>query len=111
MKVRHLAETLPNGYKPFTTFFEDLDIANQFGKEGVRDTYNRVCEAWLGSYKYFTEFVLCLNLQCWDRYETYGEKDELARLYSDLYYLAKDLLYDHYEQDEEAIEYIFNVLE
>jgi len=109
--ARMLKETLPGGYKPFTTFFTDLDIANGFGVESVKDTYKRVTEQWLDDYKYYTEFVMCLNLHLWDRYQNHGKDDPLARLYNDLFFEAKEKLWNRWENDDEASEYIFNTLD
>lgn len=35
-----------NGYEPKTTFWTDFSIADMFGAEGIKDTYNRAKEDW-----------------------------------------------------------------
>ena len=34
------------GYEPKTTFWSDFSIADMFGVEGVKDTYNRAKDEW-----------------------------------------------------------------
>lgn len=33
-----------SGYQPKTTFWQDFEIANAFGKKAVEDTFNRAFE-------------------------------------------------------------------
>jgi hypothetical protein len=73
------------GYRPFTTFYEDFSIAEAFGSDAVKETYNRVFEEWKSDYKYLTELVMVLN---WKIYEHYQKNDTLARLYNDLWQKA-----------------------
>ena len=73
---------LDRGYKTFTTFYGDLTIAEAYGAEGVRDTYRRVVQEWRNNYKYYTEFVLCLNGKIWEHYKT---NEPLARVYDELW--------------------------
>lgn len=70
------------GYKPKTTFYMDFSIADKFGAEAVKDTYNRAFESWKDDYEYLTELVLALNWKIW---EHYGHNDELATLYNKLW--------------------------
>lgn len=35
-----------NGYKPFTTFWQDFSIADRFGASAVQDTFNRAFAEW-----------------------------------------------------------------
>lgn len=99
------------GYKKLTTFYGDLTIAEQYGPDAVKETYNKVCKEWIGNYKYFTEFVMCLNHKAWAHCDE--GNTELSRLYSDLYYDAEDLFYDYYDgnspENEEARNYHFDI--
>ena len=47
-----------NGYEPKTTFWTDFSIADMFGAEGVKDTYNRAKEDWQDSIEYMTELAI-----------------------------------------------------
>ena len=74
------------GYKPKTTFFEDFSIADNFGIEAVKDTYERAIEtAKFMGYEYLTEFVMALNWKIWQHYET---NEPLARVYNELWMKA-----------------------
>ena len=92
-----------NGYKTITSFFGDLTIAEAFGPNAVQDTYNRVIKEWAGNYKYFTEFVLCLNHKIWQHYET---NEPLAALYNKLWREADGIAA---KWEGEAAEHYFNV--
>ena len=54
-----------NGYEPKTTFWSDFSIADMFGTEGVKDTYNRAKEDWQDSIEYMTELAMVLNHKSW----------------------------------------------
>ena len=59
-----------NGYKRLTSFSSDLTIAELMeGEKGVKETFNRVVKDWKGFVKYFTEFVMALNIKGWEHYE------------------------------------------
>ena len=55
--------TLENGYETFTTFWSDFSIADKFGPDAVKDTFDRAFNEWKHDYKYLTELTLILNLK------------------------------------------------
>ena len=65
-----------------TTFWMDFSIADAFGIEAIKDTYNRSFKSWRTNYKYLTELVGCLNHKIWQWYE---KNEEIARVYNDLW--------------------------
>ena len=71
------------GYKPITTFYMDFTIADFFGLDAVRDTFNRAFNEWKTNYKYITELAMVLNWKIWrwndERYEFAVLYDELWR--------------------------------
>ena len=92
-----------SGYEKFTTFASDLAIAEcceEREQGAIRDTYNRAKNEWLSNVKYFTELVMALNIACWRWYEWEGETSEYGKLYSDLYYEARDLAMNTYEGED-----------
>lgn len=107
-----------NGYKCFTTFYSDLTLAECVeGKKGVEDTIKNVIKSWLDDYKYFTEFIMAINMKSWEmeyRQENnmpapYGENaEELCKFYGEQYYVLKYKFYEHYEGNKEAYDYFFN---
>lgn len=70
------------GYRPFTTFYEDFSIAEEFGEDAIRETYDRAFKEWKNDYKYITEFVMILN---WKIFEHYEKNDNFAKLYDELW--------------------------
>lgn len=70
------------GYKPITTFYMDFSIADKFGLDAIKDTYNRAFCGWKTNYMYITELAMVLNWKCWRWYEV---NNELSKLYTDLY--------------------------
>ena len=93
-----------NGYECFTTFYGDLTIAEQYGPDGVRETYDRVNKEWRGNYKYYTEFVLALNHKIWEHYKT---NEPLARVYNELWDDACAWVDENFTG--EAAEWFYNV--
>lgn len=74
-----------NGYETKTTFWEDFSIADVFGIDAVKDTYNRAFKGWKDNYEYLTELVMVLNWKIWQHYE---KNEPLARVYNDLWQQA-----------------------
>ena len=94
-----------NGYKTFTTFWNDFTIADAFGIDAIKDTFNRAFKEWKNNYKYLTELVMILNWKIWEHYE----KDN--RVYSKLYdalWMAADAYATENLKGDEA-DYFFRV--
>ena len=90
------------GYKPISTFYEDLSIADRFGVAAIKDTYDRVVESWLSDCKMFTEFVMALNWKIWEHYES---NEVVARVYNDLWEKADILAQETFKGEELAYYY------
>ena len=84
-------------YETKTTFFEDFSIAEAFGIDAVKDTYNRAFAEWKTNYVYLTELVMVLNWKIWQHYET---NEPLARVYNDLWMKADEYAVNHLNGDE-----------
>ena len=93
-----------NGYETKTTFWEDFSIADVFGANAVKDTYNRAFKGWKDNYIYLTELVMVLNWKIWQHYE---KNEPLARVYNELWEQADEYACENLK-DEEA-EYFFRV--
>ena len=85
------------GYKPKTTFYEDFGIAEMFGIDAVKDTYQRSFEAWKSDVEYLTELVMVLNWKIWEHYES---NEELARVYDSLWREADGWCMDNLKGDD-----------
>lgn len=86
-----------NGYETFTTFWMDFTIAESFGTDAIRDTFNRAFEEWKHDYKYLTELVMVLNHKCWHYYQRI---QAFSKLYGELYYTASDYACENLKGDE-----------
>ena len=92
------------GYKPISTFYEDFSIADIFGKNAVKDTFNRTFREWKSDHKMLTELVLALNWKIWEHYQT---NEPLARLYDELWRKANTYALDNLKDDE--LMYFFRI--
>lgn len=81
-----------------TTFWLDFTIADRFGKNAVKDTFNRAFEEWKTNYVYLTELVMVLNWKIWEHYEK-GEH-ALAILYDGLWKEADAYAVENLKGDE-----------
>ena len=61
------------GYKLKTTFYSDFSIADKFGAEAIKDTYNRAFKEWKNNVEYITELAMVLNWKMWEWNETDGD--------------------------------------
>lgn len=99
-----------NGYERKTTFYSDLSIADYFGIDAVKDTYRRVLKEWMHDVEYITEFALCLNHKSWEHASLKGdEHKQLSKLYAEMWYGISDIIHEHYKDNEEALDYFFQV--
>lgn len=93
-----------NGYETKTTFWMDFSIADAFGINAVKDTYNRAFNGWKDNYIYLTELVMVLNWKIWQHYE---KNEQLARVYNELWEQADEYACEHLKGEE--AEYFFRV--
>ena len=96
---------LVNGYETKTTFFEDFTIADKFGIDAIKDTYNRAFNEWKGDYVYLTELVLVLNHKIW---EYFGKgNEEYAKIYDELWKKTDEYAYENLKGEE--LTYYFEI--
>lgn len=82
LKIKDWNIEAMTGYKPKTTFYMDFSIADNFGVDAIKDTYNRAFTSWKNNVEYLTELVMVLNWKIW---EHYGNNDEYAEIYNTLW--------------------------
>lgn len=82
MKIKTWNIEALTGYKPFTTFYEDFSIADAFGIDAIKDTYQRAFNTWKSDYEYITELIMTLN---WKIHEHYGHNYTYAEIYDKLW--------------------------
>lgn len=85
-------------YECITTFWEDFTIAENFGVNAVKDTFNRAFNEWKGDYKYLTELVMVLNHKIWQHYE--DGNLQLANIYNDLWAKADEYACNNLKDEE-----------
>lgn len=85
------------GYAPKTTFYEDFGIAEFYGEDAVKDTYERAMESWKTDTVFLTELVMVLNWKIWEHYET---DESLAKVYNDLWEKADAYALEHLKGDD-----------
>lgn len=96
------------GYKPITTIYYDFGIAEKFGVDGIKSTYQEFtkkggfCE---GNYRNATELVMALNWKIWEHYKT---NEKIARLYDGLWKKAVNWYFETFTKQEE-LDYYFRV--
>ena len=88
---------LLNGYEMQTTFPMDFTIADRFGIDAIKDTFNRAFDEWKDNYIYLTELVITLNMKIWEWYET---NETVARVYNDLWEQADEYACTNLKGDE-----------
>lgn len=84
-------------YEFKTTFWSDFTIADAFGTEAIKDTFNRAFKYWKDNYEYLTELVLVLNWKIWQHYE---KNETYAKLYNELWMKADNYGLDNLKGDE-----------
>ena len=92
------------GYEPITTFWSDFTIAEAFGHDAIKETYERAMKEWKSNYKYLTELVIVLNHKIWQWYKA---DEATGRLYNDLWIKADKYACDNLEGEE--AEYYYSV--
>ena len=86
------------GYEPITTFWQDFSIADAFGDEAIKDTFNRAFKEWKSDYKFLTELVMVLNHKMW-KYHRSGNT-ERSIVYQKLFETSRDYAIKNLKGDE-----------
>ena len=87
------------------TFWMDFTIADAFGVNAIKDTFNRTFKEWKDDYKMLTALVITLNHKIWQHYE--AENNKLASVYNELWEKADQYACDTLK--DEALEYFLEV--
>ena len=87
-------------------FMSDFRIADRFGADAIRDTFNRAFREWKTNVRYFASLVMTLNHQIWN---WYGKNDDYGRLYDELWHKADEWGCSHFTGED--AEYYFNFLD
>ena len=105
--------SLMTGYEMKTTFWTDFNIADRFGLDAIKDTYNRAFNEWKNNKVYATELVMVLNWKSWEHSGTKNGipiADEIGSWYADKFYELRDWLLDNWK-DEEWKSYLLQTID
>lgn len=91
-----MAITLPNGYTMTSTFFEDFKIAEVFGLDAVKDTFNNAFNNWKTNHIYLTELAIVMSNYSIAHYHT---NNELSKLYTELYHKIDEYCMNNFKND------------
>ena len=80
-----------------TTFFSDLSIAECYGADAIRDTYENVMKSWGDNLDFMCEWVISLNQKIWQHYES---NREIANVYDKLWRKADKFCRDKFKGDK-----------
>lgn len=69
-------------YKFESSFWEEFSIAENYGRDAVKEHYDLVFSQWKDNLKYLTELVLVLNIKI---FIWYGVDDDLGQMYDQLW--------------------------
>ena len=87
-----------SGYTPKTTFWQDFTIAEQFGLDAVRETFDKAFKEWKSNTEYITELTMMLNWKIWHHHQN-GNVD-YAKLYDELWGIADIWCMDNLKGDD-----------
>ena len=93
-------------YEFKTTFWMDFNIAENYGIDAVKETFNRVFREWKTNYTFLYELTIVMNLKCWDHYEK--NNIEISKLYAKYYHQLRDYGLNNLKGKE--LEYFVNNL-
>ena len=85
-------------YECQTTFWQDFTIADKFGLEAVKDTYNRARTEWGDDRIYGTELSMVLNHKCWQHYN--AKNTVLSKLYAELWEEYHGFVLDNWKGED-----------
>ena len=79
-------------------FMKDFAIADLFGEDAIRDTFNRAKAEWKDNADYYGSFVMTLNHRLQWHYDNGNE--DYARLYDELWREANESIYELFKGEE-----------
>ena len=82
MKLENWTIEEQTGYEVKTTFYTDFSIAERYGVDAIRSTFEQSFEEWKDNCEYVTELCMVLN---WKMFRWFENNDELFNLYKELY--------------------------
>jgi len=113
VEVTPYANLLPGG-EACSTCWQDFCIANRFGIDAVKDTFDRIFEGFKHDIKVITELAMATNYMSWRFHSAYEKSrrtldGQMRDLYISLYEKVNAYVYDGGEVSKDDISYYFSV--
>ena len=102
-------QSIGNDYQRKTTFASDFCIAEWYGVDSIKDTFNRAFEHWKSNIEFLTELAMVVNIWSWFWYDKEGETSEIGALYSKCYYQIYDYACENLSSED--AKYFFNTID
>jgi hypothetical protein len=107
-------KNLRSDYRRLSTFIFDISLAESYELDDLSKTLSKIINSCKNDIKLFAELILVLNHKAWqhDYIGTY----HYSMLYSQLYYMVKELYFEWYEgkpktKYDEAIDYYMKYID
>ena len=98
-----MGQILENGYELKTTFWDDFTIADAFGVDAIKDTFERAFNEWRNNVVYVTELAMVMS---WKSCDYYGKNETFMNLYIELYYRVDEWCINNLK--DEDLRYYFD---
>lgn len=95
------------GYKPQTTYYMDLSIAEPFGERAIRDTIRQARRDMGHNVVYMTELCMALNWKIWEHHDR--GHGGAARIYDTLWREQEDWCLSHFSGED--LDYFFETID
>lgn len=92
-----MGQILENGYELKTTFWNDFTIADAFGVDAIKDTYNRSFNDWKHDYIYITELCMVMN---WKMFQWFEKDESKFQLYYELFTTLDEWCMDNLKDEQ-----------
>ena len=92
-----MGQILENGYELKTTFWNDFTIADEFGVDAIKDTYNRAFNEWKHDHIYITELYMVMN---WKMFQWFEKDDSKYQTYFELYTILDEWCLDNLKGEQ-----------
>ena len=92
-----MGQILENGYELKTTFRDDFTIADVFGIDAIKDTYNRAFNEWKHDHVYITELYMVMN---WKMFQWFEKDDSKYQTYYELFTTLDEWCMDNLKDEQ-----------
>lgn len=96
-----------------TEFLQCLSYAECYGKNAVREYFDRVCREWIINPYTFSGFLICLDNKAWEFSER--GKGELSKFYADLFHEGEEKAVSRWKNEgdngKEKIEIMYSIID